>query len=54
MTATHSPEGQAHTHTAVTTLVLKQRDGIPYEFERVVCDSCKQLLAERKVRRAAG
>jgi hypothetical protein len=53
MTASLPPEGQPHDHTAVTMLVLKQRDGIPYEFERVVCDSCKKLLAERKVRRAA-
>jgi hypothetical protein len=52
MTATHPPEGQPHDHHAVTSLVLQQRDGVPYELERVVCDSCKKLLAERKVRRA--
>jgi hypothetical protein len=42
-----------HDHTAVTTLVLLQRQGVPYEIERVVCDACKKLLAERQVRRAA-
>jgi hypothetical protein len=53
MTASLPPEGQSHDHTAVTSLVLQQRDGIPYEFERVVCDSCKKLLAERRLKRAA-
>jgi hypothetical protein len=42
-----------HRHTPVTTLVLRQRHGVPYEVERVACDSCKKLLAERSVRRAA-
>jgi len=42
-----------HRHTAVTTHVLRQRHGIPYEVERVVCTSCKQMLGERQVRRTA-
>jgi hypothetical protein len=42
-----------HHHTAVTTLVLRQRNGVPYEIERVSCQGCKKLLAERPVRRAA-
>ena len=42
-----------HQHTAVTTHVLRQRQGVPYELERVVCTACKQLLSERAVRRAA-
>ncbi len=42
-----------HDHTAVTTHVLRQHHGVPYEIERVVCEACKKLLAERQVRRAA-
>jgi hypothetical protein len=42
-----------HQHTAVTTHVLQQRQGVPYELERVVCDACKKLLAERQLKRAA-
>ena len=43
----------SHHHTAVTTHVLRQRGGVPYEVERVVCAKCRQLLGERPVRRAA-
>jgi hypothetical protein len=42
-----------HHHVAQTTHVLRQRHGVPYELERVVCRSCKKLLSERPVRRAA-
>ena len=42
-----------HEHTTVVTYVLRQRDGVPYELERVVCAACKKLLLERRVRRAA-
>ncbi|MGZ4354382.1 MAG: hypothetical protein ACXVZ4_12635 [Gaiellaceae bacterium] len=42
-----------HKHTAVTTHVLLQRAGIPYEIERVTCTACRKLLEERAVRRAA-
>lgn len=41
-----------HKHTAVTTRVLRQRAGVPYEIERVTCAACRKLLAERAVRRA--
>jgi hypothetical protein len=36
-----------------TTHVLRQRHGVPYEIERVVCASCEQVLGERQVRRTA-
>jgi NMD protein affecting ribosome stability and mRNA decay len=44
---------EQHRHTAVTTHVLRQRAGVPYEVERVVCDACRKLLDERALRRAA-
>jgi len=44
---------KSHHHTAVTTHVLRQRAGVPYEVERVVCGDCRQVLGERLVRRAA-
>ena len=43
----------AHAHTAVTTHVLRQRSGVPYEVERVVCLQCRRVLRERALRRAA-
>jgi hypothetical protein len=42
-----------HRHTQATTHVLRQRDGIPYEVERIVCRSCGRVLDERPLRRAA-
>jgi hypothetical protein len=42
-----------HTHTAVTHHALRQRAGIPYEVERVVCTACQRVLDERPLRRAA-
>jgi RNase P subunit RPR2 len=42
-----------HRHTAVTKRAIRQRNGIPYEVERRVCADCRQLLAEKPVRRAA-
>jgi hypothetical protein len=42
-----------HKHTAVTRRAIQQRNGIPYEVERRVCADCRQLLAEKPVRRAA-
>ena len=42
-----------HRHTKVTTYALRQREGIPYEVERVQCTQCKRLLQERPLRRAA-
>ncbi len=42
-----------HKHTAVTTHLLLQRGGVPYEVERITCAACRKLLEERAVRRAA-
>jgi hypothetical protein len=42
-----------HRHVETTTYVLLQRAGVPYEVERKVCSSCRQVLDERPVRRAA-
>ncbi len=47
------PFPSSHRHKAVTTFVLRQRDGVPYEVERVECKDCHRLLEERPVRRAA-
>jgi hypothetical protein len=44
---------RTHRHTAVTTHVLRQREGIPYEVERIACRSCGHVLDERPLRRAA-
>jgi hypothetical protein len=46
---THKP----HTHHAVTEHVVRQRDGVPYEFARKVCAACARVLDEKPVRRAA-
>ena len=43
----------AHEHTVVTTIVLLQRNGVPYEVERTFCFSCREVLEERPVRRTA-
>jgi hypothetical protein len=53
MSAIPMRQNAHHHHTAVTTHVLRQRGGIPYEVERVVCEGCKQLLGERQLKRAA-
>jgi hypothetical protein len=42
-----------HRHEPLRTYVLVQRDGIPWELERVVCRQCAQVLAEHPLRRAA-
>ena len=52
-TVTNEMTPSNHQHTAVTTHVLRQRQGVPYELERTVCRDCKKLLSERQVRRAA-
>jgi hypothetical protein len=44
---------QLHKHIAVTTRVIRQLNGVPYEMERRFCADCRQLLDERPVRRAA-
>jgi hypothetical protein len=42
-----------HRHRAVSTHVVVQRAGIPYELERTVCSSCARVLNERTLRRTA-
>jgi len=44
---------KSHRHTTVTTHVLRQRAGVPYEIERKVCSSCSRVIDERPLRRAA-
>jgi hypothetical protein len=41
-----------HRHQAVTSHVLVQRSGIPYELQRSVCKTCGRELEARAVRRA--
>ncbi|MGB2951782.1 MAG: hypothetical protein WBB74_00160 [Gaiellaceae bacterium] len=43
----HSPK-----HALVTTYVVRQREGVPYEIARVVCADCGQVIEERPLRRA--
>lgn len=47
------PRAKPHRHTEVTIYVLRQRAGVPFQVERKVCSSCKQVLGERPVRRVA-
>ena len=42
-----------HKHTTVTQYAIRQRSGVPYEFERRVCSSCNRVLDEKPLRRAA-
>lgn len=42
-----------HRHREVTTHVVRQRAGVPYEVEQRVCSECRTVLAERPLRRAA-
>jgi hypothetical protein len=42
-----------HRHTKVSSYLLRQREGIPYEIERVHCSKCSRFLGERPLRRAA-
>jgi hypothetical protein len=41
-----------HRHHAVSTYLVVQRAGVPYELERTVCRECARVLAERPLRRA--
>jgi len=41
-----------HRHTKITSYTVRQREGIPYEIERVHCSQCSRLLEERPLRRA--
>lgn len=49
----HRLDEHQHRHRAITTHVLRQRAGVPYEVERTFCTDCKRLIAERPLRRAA-
>jgi hypothetical protein len=42
-----------HNHQAVIRHVIRQRDGVPYEVEQIVCKTCGQVLDERPLKRAA-
>lgn len=42
-----------HRHTRVTTVFVGQRSGVPYELERTTCAVCREVLAERPLRRTA-
>lgn len=42
-----------HTHRQVKIRVLGQREGVPYELERTLCVECREVIAERPLRRAA-
>jgi hypothetical protein len=44
---------KTHRHTEETKHVLRQQAGVPYEVERKVCSSCREVLDERLLRRAA-
>jgi hypothetical protein len=44
---------RSHRHREVTTHVIRQRAGVPYEVEQRVCSECRTVLAERQLRRAA-
>jgi len=44
---------RSHRHQEVTTHVVRQRAGVPYEVEQRVCTECQTVLAERALRRAA-
>jgi RNase P subunit RPR2 len=44
---------QKHQHTSVTVHAISQRNGVPYEIERTVCTSCRRVLDEKPLRRAA-
>jgi hypothetical protein len=52
MTITQQPT-KLHKHAVERVHVLLQRDGIPYEIERLVCADCARVLGETPVKRAA-
>jgi hypothetical protein len=49
---TAQQQTSVHTHNAKVVHVLLQRAGIPYE-EQQVCTSCRRILDEKPVKRAA-
>jgi hypothetical protein len=42
-----------HRHRAVSTHVVVQRAGVPYELAREVCSGCSKVMSERPVCRTA-
>jgi hypothetical protein len=42
-----------HRHQPIVRHVIRQRDGVPYEVELVVCQACGRVLDERPLKRAA-
>jgi hypothetical protein len=42
-----------HKHRAVSTHVVVQRAGVPYELARVICSGCSKVLSEHPVGRTA-
>ncbi len=40
-----------HTHVAVITHLIRQRQGVPYEVERKVCAACARVLDEKRLKR---
>jgi NMD protein affecting ribosome stability and mRNA decay len=42
-----------HKHSTVTIHAIRQRAGVPYHVERTVCSSCRKMLDEKTIRRAA-
>ena len=42
-----------HKHSAVTVHAIRKRAGVPYHVERKVCSSCRRLLDEKTIKRAA-
>ena len=45
--------GREHTHELVVVHALRQQAGVPYEVVRTVCSSCRRVVDERQLRRAA-
>jgi transcription initiation factor TFIIIB Brf1 subunit/transcription initiation factor TFIIB len=46
-------QGHSSKHAVVTTYVVRQHDGVPYEIARTVCAECGEVVEERLLRRAA-
>ena len=44
--------GKPHKHVAVTTYLLHQVGGLPYEIERRVCSHCGRVRGDKPLRRA--
>jgi hypothetical protein len=53
MTGPHRILRLPHRHRPVSTHVVVQRAGVPYELVREVCAGCSKVLSERAVGRTA-